>query len=416
MKETTEDDCQSCLQFPSHSWINFALQNVAIPVFSILGIIGNILAIIVFRNPRMKSTFNQSLAALAYCDTLFLALVLADSTEHFLLPFYVLIFPYFLNPMKNILLNCETFLIMSISTERFLAVCHPLLYRGHRLRQSCRVHLLTYILPPVLVATLLNIPKFWEMEFVMNNQTDTHRNVTQEVLDFDLAPLKLDPTYIFFYTICTKVVFTGVIPIIYLIILNIFIAISIRKSTKFSPKASVNSKCSARFSQKGSLYSKHSTKFSTKRSVNSEQHVENINQKLPLRLSLKITRKNSKSFTHKAFRMLVAIVVIYIICNIPRLLLNILDYYFLALSSFDFCDCEFNPFWLLMFIIVSHCCLVINSAINFFIYFSVSKMFKKVLMMKLRIFRLRKRESLVDIDYKPNPDVIERPNDLQNMS
>merc|ERR1719397_1605367 len=119
----------------------------------------------------MKTTFHQSLIALASCDISLLGLVLLDFTAELTPTLYVLILPYFLNPFKNILLCWETFLIMSITTERFLAVYRPLLYKEHRLSYSSRVHLLTFILPPVLLAILLNIPKFYELEFTIKNVT-----------------------------------------------------------------------------------------------------------------------------------------------------------------------------------------------------------------------------------------------------
>ena len=63
--------------------------------------VGNILAIVILRNPVMKTTFHQSLIALASCDLALLGLVLLDFTANFARPFYILILPYFLNPFKE---------------------------------------------------------------------------------------------------------------------------------------------------------------------------------------------------------------------------------------------------------------------------------------------------------------------------
>ena len=143
MKGAVTENCTSCTKLPLHIWTNYILQNVAIPAFCILGLVGNILSMIILRNTGVKSTFNQSLVGLAVCDIMFLSLVLIDFSSDFAHTFYILIFPYFLNPVKNILLCWDTFLIMSITTERFLAVCKPLHYRSHKLRHSPHVHLLT---------------------------------------------------------------------------------------------------------------------------------------------------------------------------------------------------------------------------------------------------------------------------------
>ena len=42
---------------------------------------------------------------------------------------FILLFPYVWNPSKNIVMTFETFLMMSITTERYLATRNPLEYR-----------------------------------------------------------------------------------------------------------------------------------------------------------------------------------------------------------------------------------------------------------------------------------------------
>ena len=49
---------------------------------------------------------------------------------------YIILFPHFWFPLKYVLMSWETFLIMSISTERWLAVCRPLWHRTHSLRSG----------------------------------------------------------------------------------------------------------------------------------------------------------------------------------------------------------------------------------------------------------------------------------------
>ena len=115
-------------------------------------------------------------------------------------------FPYFCNPLKNIMMSWETFLTMSIATERFLAVCKPLFYRKHQLRCSSLIYLLTYILPGLLCAIVLNIPKFLELELVTG----------PESVDFRATALRMNKDYIYYYTHWTRLVATGIVPIIYL--------------------------------------------------------------------------------------------------------------------------------------------------------------------------------------------------------
>ena len=84
----------------------------------------------------MKSTFHQSLISLAVFEIMFLLLVILDHSLDINSPLYIALFPYFFNPMKNIMMSCETYLIMSIALERLLAVCKPIHYRAGQLRGS----------------------------------------------------------------------------------------------------------------------------------------------------------------------------------------------------------------------------------------------------------------------------------------
>ena len=99
-------------------------------------------------------------------------------------------FPYFWNPLQHILMSWETFLLMSIATERFLAVCHPLVYRAHKVRHSPRVHMMTYIIPSVLLSILTNIPKFFEIEFVTSNITNEENITQEEITGYKLTSLR----------------------------------------------------------------------------------------------------------------------------------------------------------------------------------------------------------------------------------
>ena len=82
----------------------------------------------------MKSTFHQSLISLSVFEIAFLVLVILDHSLDFNSPAYIVLFPYFFHPMKNILMSCETYLIMSIALERLMAVYRPIHYRAGLLR------------------------------------------------------------------------------------------------------------------------------------------------------------------------------------------------------------------------------------------------------------------------------------------
>ena len=218
----------SCEEPSVETFSRLLLRDFLLPLVSSMGVLGNFVAIIVLRCPEMKSTFHQSLLMLAICDILFLGLTLHEHFVDVNWYVYILLNPHIWNPLKNILMSWETFLIMSISTERFLAICKPLCYRSHKLSHSSRVHLLTYILPSIVSATILNIPKFFEITVVYVNRTDEKNNGTTIVAENDVTDLRLDENYIFYYMHVTKLLFTGLAPAAFLAGINIAICVKLR--------------------------------------------------------------------------------------------------------------------------------------------------------------------------------------------
>ena len=100
--------------------------------------------------PEMKSTFHHTLITLAVVDIIFVITLMIDTQVIITLiidhenyhnsilqrfdlnlnnQVFIMLFPYLWNPFKNILMTFETFLMMSITTERYLAIKNPLEYR-----------------------------------------------------------------------------------------------------------------------------------------------------------------------------------------------------------------------------------------------------------------------------------------------
>ena len=57
--------------------------------------------------------------------------------------------------------------MMSISVERLMAVYKPIHFKTYHVSRSKLAHLLTFILPALLMAVALNIPKYFEIGYVM---------------------------------------------------------------------------------------------------------------------------------------------------------------------------------------------------------------------------------------------------------
>ena len=306
------------------------VESYMVPVIGGMGLLGNLIAILVLRSPQLKSTFHHSLLTLAVCDIIFLFFLLGDTVIDDKHVIYIYMFPYFWNPLKNIAMSWETFLTMSIATERFLAVCRPMIYRRQRLRTSSFIHLMTFILPGLILAILINIPKFFEVELAYNNKGN---------VDFRMTNLRKDENYIYYYTHWTRLLATGVVPMVFLVITNTMVIIKVKEGKIQS------------FKLRQQLYTK----------------VQHLRKPTSTYLSLTLT----------------GVVLVHIICNLPRLVLNLVEYNLLSeIYKRDECGCILAPWWTSSLIRSSHLLLTTNSSVNFFIYISLSKRFKKVLRLK----------------------------------
>ena len=69
---------------------------------------------------------------------------------------------------------------------------------------------------------MLNIPKFFEAEFVIDN-VDVGENKTRIKIDYKFTSLRLNSNYVLYYTFIAKLITTLIIPFAILSILNILI-------------------------------------------------------------------------------------------------------------------------------------------------------------------------------------------------
>ena len=261
----------------------------------------------------MKSTFHHTLIALAVVDILFLVVLIIDSRSFDMdlnNQVFIILFPYVWNPLKNILMTFETFLMMSITTERYLAIRRPLKHRMGRVRYSWSRHLATYILPAFLLSVLLNIPKFFETELVLREVRD------EVVYDYNITALRLHPDYILYYTHWTRLLATGLIPFFYLLMGNVLIAQTLRRHNPATKTPGVGVQGGHRPTSEGGGG------------------------------GLRVHRSSKPTDNRQSQTLLMAIVLVYLVCSTPRLLLNMAEY----MMSEDIRDtlrrCDKEPDWL----------------------------------------------------------------------
>jgi len=388
------------------SWTRYILELVLMPSVGAVGVLGNLISILVLALTDDKTTFKHSLITLAIINVLFLAIIIADHCIDVNSTTYILLFPHFMNPMKNIAVNSESFLIMAIALERLLVVWKPIRYRVGILRRSRRIHSLVFIVPPIIISFLINIPKFFETELVYFNVTNKFGN-QDYLLDYRVTALRDDPDYIYYYIHWFRNLFTGIIPIIFLVIINTTIYVLLPSSSQAHYTT-----ITFRRSQDGD--SEHSlmepsrrrsmlSRNSSDREVGDRRSVDVLLENLA---SQELIRTRQPSFriqrrqTNYSALTLTSIVIMYIICNIPRLVLNLAEHLLQdeMRDNMDRCGCKKEPKWFTILCSISHFLLTVNSSANFIIYGSTENKFKKTL--KDLIQSLTKRVRFLKLEFQ----------------
>ena len=377
------------------------LEGVLLLGVGSVGILGNLVAILVLHlETTTSSSFNRLLAMLATFDTIFILFTLIDYSlaRVFFWPWsrdsevWVYLIPKVLYPLNNMTFCCSIYLTVMLAWERYLAVCHPNHYRMvNRAQAGYTRTILVYVLPVVLFSIVLNVPKFLETELVYDDFEGTANKMatTQSVVDNDtvlvslfhddsyleeedivdfsdglvptldtpsfkpalnlrMSKLRNDSDYIAYYIFATRLLVTGLLPFGALVFFNYRIHVGLR---------------TARLRVR-------EWKFPRRTAGATLRH-----QRMRTELNLAV--------------VLVAIVVVFLVCNLPRLLLNLLELVLLHQEGEKAGEgrCQgavILPAWFQCLTAFSHLMLMTNASVNFLIYWSMSACFKSVLHSSLK--------------------------------
>ena len=176
--------------------INWYLEIVILLPLGIIGIFANLTSIPILLSRKMSSIFNQTLAVLAIVDTTYIILDTYRTVVRNLDPeencFDVAAY-LFLRPIQSIAMNASIFLTVVIAIERYLAVSRPLSVfmgeiGGHNKWQT----LVFYVAPAIVLSILINIPCFFELEWVYQESEGQFSLLlfNEKRLNYKLALLK----------------------------------------------------------------------------------------------------------------------------------------------------------------------------------------------------------------------------------
>ena len=148
-------------------WISFVFEVVLGIIFGIIGLFGNYSLIRLFAKKETKLNFHKLMMTLSVYDTIYILLSMAVfslpeiSEDYKTQGYYFYIVPKAL-PMMQVALTGSVYFTVCISLERYLTVCHPFYIASKRWSVK------RYIIPIATFSILYNAPRFFELTNTSN--------------------------------------------------------------------------------------------------------------------------------------------------------------------------------------------------------------------------------------------------------
>ncbi|KAF6205267.1 hypothetical protein GE061_019436 [Apolygus lucorum] len=234
--EDLESEDESRLLF------EFISYGILLNIVGLFGIMGNVVSMIILTRPQMKSSINYLLTGLARCDTVLILTsiflfgipaVYRYSKTPFLFDYYYRIYPFLskvLYPVALIAQTVTVYLTLTVTLERFVAVCHPL--QARRLCTYGRARI--YVILVIIFSVAYNLSRFWEVNIV--EAFDPAMNMT--VYSPEPTEMRKNPQYISIYINWLYLFFIYFFPFTCLAILNTAIYRQVRKANRERQKLS----------------------------------------------------------------------------------------------------------------------------------------------------------------------------------
>ena len=384
--------------------VAFVFEVVLLMIIGSFGVIGNFSLIKMFAQLEEKLNFHQLMITLAIFDSAFILLCMIVFAIPEILPqeYKTEGYHFYIAPKALALLQVaqtgSVYCTISISLERYLTVCHPFYFSGKN--WSAR----RYIIPIVLFSVLYNMPRFFELRtkyiesdedvsfnvtksnetfyshgqenhlynetnlsyLFPSNSTQQDNKYTTEYIStttdniqnnrgynygFELTSMRQNKYYVSIYIIGLNFIVHGLIPFPVIITLNALLYRELVEIITTSPSL-FNSQSSSIASPQCDL-SSSLTSF------------QNETRRTPGRRRLVGRIKLSGIMLAKVS---IAIVVVFVICHSVRWIPN--TYELLERVRQDTEDESMPwPLWVEYTTEISHFLTVLNSSVNFYIYY-----------------------------------------------
>ena len=306
--------------------VTFSIEVVLFGIISTIGIILNCLAIFMFCTKKtLHNSFNFLLINLLIFDSVFLlsivmAMVFTETVgaRH---EFFTYFFAKFVFPVRSIAMTGSIYMTLVLAFERYLSTTHPITYQRFSSGSIYIGYLKWYllcVLPVTLFSILFNVPSFFEFSVSYYEDFNSSSTATEHYLT--PTELRLNPAYVTYYTHYGKLFITGIVPFMGLGFCNIMVFLQMTKLMRFSDQTG---------SQK----------------------------------------------EYELARVLMVIVLVFIICHIPKLGLNLEE----SINSRNVCQ---PSLWMMSCWAINELFLAINSSVNVIIYGCLNKKFRSAMFCK----------------------------------
>ena len=307
----------------------FIVLKIIMPIVIAFGIVGNVMNVCVLTQRWMRSSTNRYLTSLAVCDVLYLCFVLTlilDRLNSSLTTNRAfLIYKYHVGyPFANLWSNTGVWVTLTFTIERYINVCYPI--HGKRWCTPTRAKFVICFV--FFAAAMFTFPCFFQYKIIEKRDQGNETVHTRDDTDFGAHPINTVG-----YTWLSQTLFTF-LPIV---LLSVFNCMLIRTVTKASKRRSEMSCVQA------SLVSNHEGSSRLSRQQREQQ---------------KITI------------MLIAVVVVFLACQLPQAIANI----------YAQSQAEMSQPTRLRLLIINNICnllVAINASINFVLYSSLSRKFRR---------------------------------------
>lgn len=224
----------SCILVPDLSMdcYTFIINGIFLNGIGLLGILGNIISMIILSRPQMKSSINYLLIGLARVDTVLIitSILMFGLSGVYpytgqLFTYYYVVYPHIvpvIYPLSMATQTASAYLTLTVTLERFVAVCHPLRARSLCTYGRARV----YVVVIIIFSFVYNFPKVFEASI----KSEWYEDENLTVYCIRPTEFRSNDVYVNVYVHWCYLIFMYAVPFGSLAVLNAAIYKQVRKA------------------------------------------------------------------------------------------------------------------------------------------------------------------------------------------